>query len=56
MMTETTNVADRIQQLLDRVGNVRRASDLPTRFDERGEAAARAIADRDRTTQDRENH
>ena len=46
-MSTETPVNERITQLLDRVANVRRASDLHVTFDAKGEAAARRIAERE---------
>lgn len=57
MLRQTTifdeTVASRIEALLARCDRIRLASDLdrPTRFDERGEAHARQVAQRDK-----ENH
>lgn len=47
-MRQTTifddDVSQKIQSLLERCNKIRRASDLPTGFDERGERHARRIA------------
>lgn len=48
-MSDQTSIATKINELLERVANVRRGSDLdrPTRFDREGEHHARQIAQRD---------